>query len=107
MSDAHGNPALGLWAGCQVTAAGAFVANAKNLGFNKVAIASSVYTLTLASGYAIDKLDCLILAAATTAKQYVTWSQTDDTTVVVSGWNDAGAATDTGFALALFRIGVG
>ena len=107
MADAHGTPDNGLWAGCQVTAAGAFVANAKNLGFNKVAIASSVYTLTLAANFAIDKLDCLVLAFATTAKQFVTWSQTDDTTVVVSGFDKDGAAADTGFSLTLFRIGMG
>lgn len=103
-----GNPtSLGLWAACQVTAAGAFVTNAKNLGFSKVAIASSVYTLTLAAGYAIDTLDCVIVASSITAKQYVTVAQSADTTITVSGWNDAAAATDTGFHLAVFRIGTG
>lgn len=101
----NGTPALALYAACQVTAAGAFVTSALNVGFSKVAIASSVYTLTLADGYNIDALDSAIVATPTTDKQYVTAAQTSDSSITVKGWKDDGSALDTGFHLLVFRKG--
>lgn len=97
--------AFALVAAAQVTAAGAFTG--KVVGFTAVAIAASVYTLTLGAGtgqsHTIDSTTSLVVCTPTTDAQYVTAAQTNDTTVVVKGWDAAGMAANTGFHVAVFR----
>lgn len=97
--------AFSLLAAAQVTAAGAFTG--KVLGFASVAVVAGVYTLVLSGttgqSHNIDPTTALLVVTPLTDAQFVTADQTNDTTVVVKGWNAAGMATATAFHVAVWR----
>jgi hypothetical protein len=90
-----------LCASGKVTAAGALSGNPFNVA--SVAIAASVYTITLTDDGSIDLTDATLSVTPATDKQFVTAAQTGDKTIVVKGWDAAGAAADTAFSFELKR----
>jgi len=76
------------------------------VGFNGVTAtpASSVYTLTLSNP--IDAANACVFCLTTSGATSVAVTQTDDTTLVVSTFNAAGAAADAAFYIHVVRKAV-
>lgn len=115
MSETRANPYGALVASALVTpGAGAGAFSGQVLGFSAVALALSVYTLTLSD--AIDATDACILVTpfqasgvAITAASFggAGVVQPSDTSIQVSTFSVAGAPANRSFYIEVFRKGVG